>query len=89
MIKLQTSPTEIYWPHFLIIRRVIFVYPFEFFHQVHKKLPVYEDESDLSGRVKELGRIFEGGGPIFPKTAKNDSDAGIHLFVKQFSKSAG
>lgn len=33
------------------------------------------DESDLAGRVKELGRMFEGGGPVFPKTVKNDTDA--------------
>ena len=46
---------------------------------MHKNLPVHEDESDLSGRVKELGKIFEGGGPIFPRTAKNDSDAGKPL----------
>jgi len=25
--------------------------------------------------VKELGRMFEGGGPVFPKTLKNDTDA--------------
>lgn len=53
---------------------------------VHKNLPVHEDESDLSGRVKELGKIFEGGGPICPKTAKSDSDAvdGPPVSVRKF-----
>ena len=41
----------------------------------HQKGP--DDDSDLSGRVKELGKMFEGGGPVFPKTAKSDKDKGI------------
>ena len=30
----------------------------------------------MSGRVKELGKMFEGGGPIFPKKATIERDQG-------------
>lgn len=49
---------------------------FSFISAVQKYLKVHEDESDLTGRVKELGRMFEGGGPMFPKSTKNDKDKG-------------
>ncbi|KAL9950397.1 hypothetical protein ACROYT_G042885 [Oculina patagonica] len=44
-------------------------------YSVHTSLRGHDDESDLTGKVKELGRMFEGGGPVFPKTVKNDTDA--------------
>lgn len=49
---------------------------FLFSYLVHTSLQGHDDESDLTGKVKELGRMFEGGGPVFPKTVKNDTDAG-------------
>lgn len=53
---------------------------------VQKYLKVHEDESDLTGRVKELGRMFEGGGPMFPKSTKNDKDKadGTPVSVRKF-----
>ena len=43
---------------------------------MHRKPQGREDEADLTGKVKELGRIFEGGGPVYPKGVKKDLDAG-------------
>ena len=55
-----------------------FCFSFELFFQVHKYLQAHDDESDLTGRVKELGKMFEGGGPVFPTTSKNDTDSGSY-----------
>lgn len=53
---------------------------------VYKRPIGQDEETDLSGRVKELGKMFEGGGPIFPKTAtidKNQAD-GTPVSVRKF-----
>lgn len=61
---------------------MLFSFPVVLFPEVHIKLQGHDDDSDLTGKVKELGRMFEGGGPVFPKTAKNDeTDAGRCLFA--------
>lgn len=44
--------------------------------EVYKRPIGQDEETDLSGRVKELGKMFEGGGPIFPKTATIDKNQG-------------
>lgn len=44
---------------------------------MHRKPQGHEDEADLAGKVKELGRMFEGGGPVYHKGGvKKDLDAG-------------
>ena len=30
--------------------------------------------------------MFEGGGPVFPKTVKNDTDEGIEIWLFAFSR---
>ena len=53
----------------------------ELLPEVHISSQEQGNESDLAGKVKELGRMFEGGGPVFPKTVKNDTDAGRNLDI--------
>ena len=46
---------------------------------VEKTLNVFIEDTSQAGRVKEIGKMFEGGNPIFPKHQhhKDTSNPGI------------
>lgn len=55
-------------------------------YAVHFSLQGQESESDLIGRVKELGKMFDGGGPVFPSPGRNNSEGvdGSPISVRKY-----
>lgn len=55
-------------------------------YAVHFSLQGQERESDLTGKVKELGRMFDGGGPVFPSPGRNNYEGvdGSPISVRKY-----
>ena len=81
MEECHTSALALFSMCFVLMTRILYVSLAELHPEVYISSQGQSDESDLAGRVKELGRMFEGGGPVFPKTLKNDTDAGRNFDI--------